>query len=628
MTYQSYIPSLDSDHVKATSAHVSFPTYQTCDPDKNLDGSWDSQQWLTASGAVSEIKFNVDLGFAYKITRIYLENSHNTAGYLTTGIKNFSVYGSNSSSALDDTVYSSTANLTLLGTFLAAQHVAINYPTDPQYFTFSNDTTYRYYVLRIADNYGSTSYLGIRRLEFQKDNATEISGTLGLTSPETLFGSTGIAAAKTLFNGILNPENLKLLIHSNTYNMSTELIDSSGNVPPIDVYFVNESGYTGSHSTGQHKFGTSCIRDYLEFRRRIEVDYDFGFSDNDFVIDFWVWPAGLDATPLAQAIDSTSGVFRIFFATWNANVNFTVFTDLGTFNCSGSYSGKVSLNTWSHVAAKRVGSTISILLNGSVVGTTEVGAAVINNATVPLKSGLDTANPSNVMLDEIRISVGESFDFSVPAGGIPTDAYQVGPQMYLTAPGAFFSATDGNSEGSFSLTAPSAYLTANDGALSSMLSLYANGAVFGSDSVGNTSGDLTGTMGLIAPTATLFMYGSFELRLTAKAPMFSASGTVGRTGILGISTRQPVFDAIGSCEMIANMDVPGCQPLFSAIGICGNAGVMGLYGAKAKISMNGLSVAEDDSTLTLSGPGAIMSMTSKETNIDQGMFRYLRGRIE
>ena len=47
------------------------------------------------------------------------------------------------------------------------QHVAAN-QADPKYFYLTNDLPYRYYALKLANNWGATNYIGLRRIELQK----------------------------------------------------------------------------------------------------------------------------------------------------------------------------------------------------------------------------------------------------------------------------------------------------------------------------------------------------------------------------------------------------------------------------------------------------------------------------
>lgn len=167
----AYPPSHNSTYVKATTYYSStyYPWFAT-DPTLPLTGAWNYNAWFAGSGIVAWQKFNIDIGSANILERIYLENIHYSGAYTSRGIRNFWVYGTNSSTAFANTTYSDTTNLTLLGTFEAQPHVASNV-SDPQYFTVdAQGVPYRYYVFRILDNWGDTSYMGIRHIELQVDD--------------------------------------------------------------------------------------------------------------------------------------------------------------------------------------------------------------------------------------------------------------------------------------------------------------------------------------------------------------------------------------------------------------------------------------------------------------------------
>lgn len=168
MEYSSvYPPAYSSDYVKATSRYdTSSEPWFVTDPAKPLTGTNTSNCWLSAYAVLTNQKFNVDLGTAKVIRRLILENFHTGGSGYDIGIKNFSIYGSNSSAAFLNVDYASLSDLTLLGEFTARPHALID-QSDPQYFVFNNDTAYRYIILRIADNQGGGTYMGLRHIELQ-----------------------------------------------------------------------------------------------------------------------------------------------------------------------------------------------------------------------------------------------------------------------------------------------------------------------------------------------------------------------------------------------------------------------------------------------------------------------------
>ena len=83
-----------------------------------------------------------------------------------SGIQNFSIYGSNNSMCYTNiNNYTDETYLTFIGTFIARQHSDLNI-IDQQVFLLNNTNSYQYYVLKIANNWGFSVFMGIRKLQF------------------------------------------------------------------------------------------------------------------------------------------------------------------------------------------------------------------------------------------------------------------------------------------------------------------------------------------------------------------------------------------------------------------------------------------------------------------------------
>jgi hypothetical protein len=188
-TYSSIIPSLDGMHVNAT--HYVFisglPQY-TCDTSKSLDGVWSYNAWITPTYpnsitgysenphinppyTIGNQKFIIDLGSEYIIRRIYYENGHSLGleDSTNTGAKTTIFYGSNDSKAILDIDYVSTNGLVSLWSGVLEKHSSVD-ASDPKYISVNSTVPYRYYVFRIADNYGSDQMMCIRRIELQTED--------------------------------------------------------------------------------------------------------------------------------------------------------------------------------------------------------------------------------------------------------------------------------------------------------------------------------------------------------------------------------------------------------------------------------------------------------------------------
>lgn len=169
-TYTSaYPPSQSSTYVKSTTQYnATLAPYLATDPTKTLTGSYISNSWLSSAPNNVNQRFHIDLGSAKVITRIYYENQHESGTLTAQGAKDFTLWGTNDATAFSTLTYGTDTNWTQISTSSSsfAQHVAAN-TTDPQYITATNSTAYRYYAIKIANNWGDASYMGFRRVELQ-----------------------------------------------------------------------------------------------------------------------------------------------------------------------------------------------------------------------------------------------------------------------------------------------------------------------------------------------------------------------------------------------------------------------------------------------------------------------------
>lgn len=160
----------DANTVKATSYFDSryYPWFGA-NPNIATTGSITNQSWLASNGNHTNQKWNIDLGREIIVKRLYLENLHHDgSSYYDNGMKDFSVYGTNSFSAFNNTTYGDITDLTLLGSFTCRRHKLLN-REDPQYFYLDNDSAFRYYILRIDNDFGGPSEaVGFRQIEFQE----------------------------------------------------------------------------------------------------------------------------------------------------------------------------------------------------------------------------------------------------------------------------------------------------------------------------------------------------------------------------------------------------------------------------------------------------------------------------
>lgn len=169
--YQSEYPPVQSgDYVKATTTlynSTNFAPWLTTDPSKSLIGTLVDNQWNSGYQVVTNQRFHIDLGEPKKIERIYYEPAHHFGDITDRGAKNFTLWGSNDPNAFADTTYDHDTGWTQIGGAMQFdQHIGAD-QADPKYITVNNIESYRYYCIKIADNWGSSDCMALRRLVLQ-----------------------------------------------------------------------------------------------------------------------------------------------------------------------------------------------------------------------------------------------------------------------------------------------------------------------------------------------------------------------------------------------------------------------------------------------------------------------------
>jgi len=171
-TYTSQYPIAYSDtYVKATTTYTpTFQTYYAVDPSKSLTGSAEAGvAWMSLYVEVEQ-RFHIDLGSAKTIKQVMYANYHDSGATTDSGVKTFTLWGSNSSSSFADVNYSTDTGWTQLTTNISqfAQHAASD-TEDLHYINVTNNIAYRYYAFKFADGWG-TATLAFRRIELQTED--------------------------------------------------------------------------------------------------------------------------------------------------------------------------------------------------------------------------------------------------------------------------------------------------------------------------------------------------------------------------------------------------------------------------------------------------------------------------
>ena len=170
--YQSHIfpPVLSSDRVRATSTRSSsfFVPHFSIMKKSIKESEGRRCSWI--GNATTDQRLNIDFGRSVVITAIELENGWtyvNPTWNTNIGIQNFVLQGSNTLSDFQSVTYTDVGKTWVnVAAGLAATEHAESTSTAFQIFTITNHTAYRYYSLKIADNFGDANYMMIRGVRF------------------------------------------------------------------------------------------------------------------------------------------------------------------------------------------------------------------------------------------------------------------------------------------------------------------------------------------------------------------------------------------------------------------------------------------------------------------------------
>jgi hypothetical protein len=162
-------------------------------------------------------------------------------------------------------------------------------------------------------------------------------------------------------------------------------------------------------STAQSKWGGSSMyfanggTDYLINPYVNNPNFSFG---GDFTVELWVYPT---STP--DAYNCIIGNFSETGTTYGWNLMLTS-GQLVHVNVAGTSNNSVQtvpLNTWSHLAITRAGSTVYIFVNGKRDTTTLTTSALAYNPVYPLRIGRQVDTTPRYFygyMDDIRITKG------------------------------------------------------------------------------------------------------------------------------------------------------------------------------------------------------------------------------
>ena len=215
-----------------------------------------------------------------------------------------------------------------------------------------------------------------------------------------------------------------LLLHCDGANGSTTFTDSSSN--NLSVTASNATISTSNTMSGFGQVGSfdAASSSYLS----LPSSTSFSFGTDDFTVESWIYPATTsgDRVIVAKSQDSYTTGFEWWFGVMNnGTLKFTYVNTSSAFYSAQSTT-TISANTWTHVAAVRSGSAVTIYINGMSSGTATAQTIRSTTSSITVARDLETTGGSGRFytgyIDELRITKGNArytSNFTPPSSPFP-----------------------------------------------------------------------------------------------------------------------------------------------------------------------------------------------------------------
>ena len=209
---------------------------------------------------------------------------------------------------------------------------------------------------------------------------------------------------------------------------NTVFLANMTNAGITDSAMINDLQTVGDAkiSTTQSKFGGSSMSfdgtgDYLVSSPKNTL----ALGDGNFTIEMWIYPSNVstsEAWLIAQTDYASNTGWSVFLN--NNTVKFRLGNTGGTIQSSAS----VVASAWQHLALSRVGTTLTMYLNG-----TSIGSGTVNNFTdanlasvvggITTTTGWNNNLPYTGYIDDLRVTKGVArytANFTPPTAALPT----------------------------------------------------------------------------------------------------------------------------------------------------------------------------------------------------------------
>jgi len=332
---------------------------------------------------------------------VYLTaNAPNFCKFYATGTSanNFTIETQSTTNTLAVTDYTATVFFTSSTalTLNTWTHVAVS-RSGTAMKLFQNGT-------QVGSSTNSTNFAG----------STALIGSVGSTAFVTGYISdVRVVKGTAVYTTTFTPPTAPLTAVANT---SLLLNYTNGGI--IDNAMMNNLETVGDTkiSTAQSKFGgSSMLFDGTGDTLLAPASVNLFIGTGDFTLEGWIYP--------------TSGsTNRAIISFGNTN---TFYLNTSSIPCYGIYfvsdvtlgTTPVSLNTWTHIAFVRSGTTLTCFLNGVSVGTTTTASSIGSASAGSYIGSSQSGNYWFGYLDDLRVTKGYArytATFTPPTAALPT----------------------------------------------------------------------------------------------------------------------------------------------------------------------------------------------------------------
>ena len=275
--------------------------------------------------------------------------------------------------------------------------------------------------------------------------------TSAFTPPSRQNPNYGIPSGAVGKRAVLDPyyDNVVLNMHMNGPSGSTAFVDEKGKK-------ATAAGNAALSST-QSKFGgVSAYFDGTGDCISTPYSSDFDLSTGDFTVEAWFYKTVAAEGYIVAPNQSGSGFGPVVITTTINNKFYLLISYSGTW--AGVVEvGSFSLNTWTHVAATRLGNTATLWVNGVSVYTYTISAALYQPSGLTYIGGSAIASFTGY-IDDVRITKGVARytgPFTLPSAPNPdfklappaTDPYWKNVVLHMPMNGADAGTTFAESTG-------------------------------------------------------------------------------------------------------------------------------------------------------------------------------------